>query len=480
MRILFVNPRYDERQYRYKVNKLCPPLGISYLTSIHLDRGHTVNILDMEALEMDGDALADFVGEWRPELIGFHTTTPVAHFVAQYAAAAKAVRPEATVVIGGPHATLLPEAVFTDIPQADYLLRGEAEGTICDFVDALESQASPADMKRIAGIGFPDGDDVFISEDIPHTEDLDDLPMPAFDLLPLDAYHEGSTLAETGKGGRAMTMLSSRGCPHSCIFCCAPVLYGHKYRARSPENVVAEMKVLVETYDVSHIVFYDASFMADTHRVEGICRAILDASLKVTWRARCRADKVSEPLLALMKEAGCTTVAIGVETGSQRLLEVLDKKTRLEDIEKAFEIAHKVGLWTVGYFILGIPTETPAEAEPTIEFAKKLDPDWALFTHATPLPGTQMAEMTRDQLITDDWSHLRFSANSPVIKRDNMSEQDEQDLMDHAFRAFYLRKDWLKNRLAKATTPVQTERIIDSFFYYYDKTPTSEAVTCPS
>jgi anaerobic magnesium-protoporphyrin IX monomethyl ester cyclase len=463
MRILFINPRYDETQYRFKVNKLCPPLGMAYIASILLREGHSVKILDMEALKMDWAALPSFLVNEAPDLVGIHGTTPTSKYIAQCAKIVKETCPTVTLVIGGTHATLLPEEVLGNIPQADYILRGEAEFTMRDLVDGLENSQKAA-IAKIPGICFRRGKRIFVSPQSPRIEDLDSLPLPAYDLLPIDAYFE------TGEEGRVFTMMSSRGCPYDCIYCCDPILYGHIYRARSPQNVVNEMSVLANDYKVNHIVFYDAEFMIDANRVEQICSEIISRSLHMTWRVRARADRVTEPLLRLMKKAGCTEISIGVETGSQRLLDVLNKRCNIEDIEKAFQIAKKVGVWTVGYFMFGFPGETPQDSYRTVEFAKQLDPDWALFSVATPLPGTKFYEMVKDNIITTDWSRFKQNANSPVVSYDEMKEKDLSEIIEYAYRSFYLREEWLVNRLRKVSSKTKMERVVKSFFYYLNKT----------
>ena len=469
MKILLINPRYNEVEYRYKVNKLCPPLGMGYIGAVLLQEGHSVRILDMEALGMEWEELPPLLKREQPQLVGIHGTTPISHCIAQCAAVVRLHLPEAVIVVGGPHATLMPDAVLNEMPQVDYVLRGEAEFTMRDLVARIEQSAKLPDEPSIPGLGFRVGGELRISEEIPLVADVNQLPLPAYDLLPMDAYFYRSHLAETGSEGRIFTMMTSRGCPYRCIFCCEPVLYGHKFRARSAENVVDEMMVLKNKFEVNHIVFYDASFMTDRRRVERICRTILDRGLEVTWRARVRAQEVSQPLVKLMREAGCTTIAIGLETGTQRLLDIIEKRCTLQQIEDAFRWAHEAGLWTVAYCLLGIPSETREESIATVEFAKRLDPDWALFTHATPLPGTKLFEMTRDKLLTHDWSKFKFSANSPVVSYDGMDESAMQEMMDYAFSAFYLRKGWLLNRLRKATNPIQVERIVDSYYYYLEK-----------
>jgi len=469
MRVLLINPRYDETNYRYKVNKLCPPLGMGYIASMLLRDGHEVEILDMEAERTEWHSLPALLKKGPCDLVGIHGTTPIMHYIARCATLVRETWPGIPIIVGGPHASLLPESVFNEMPEVDYILRGEAEYTMAEFVRRLANGGSNSDFADIPGIGFRNGNEFFISDEIPLIDNLDALPFPAYDLLPLDSYFYKSRLVETGTEECIFTVMSSRGCPNGCIFCDESALYGRKFRARSPENVVDEMEVLVKNYGISHIVFYDASFMVDRIRIQRICRLILDRGLKTSWRARVRADSITEPIVKIMKEAGCTTLAIGVESGSQRILDIMGKRTTIGEIEEAFRIVKDAGLWTVGYFMFGTPGETKEESFETVEFAKRLDPDWALFTHATPLPATELFEMTKDSLLSDDWSNFKFSANSPVISYDEMTYREMQNMMDYAFREFYVRKEWLSNRMKKMTSPAQTERLLDSFFFYVDK-----------
>ena len=468
MKILMINPRYDEYNYRYRVNKIAPPLGMAYISRILRDEGHEVRILDMEAEAMEFTELPAYLEGDVPDLVGIHGTTPICGFIAECARIVRNECPKTVIVVGGAHATLLPQSVLTEMPAVDYILRGEAEFTFRDLVRSLKSGLSSDGVSKIPGIGFRRNGGFFVSDEISRVDSLDDIPFPAYDLLPLDIYFGTNRLAETGADGKSFTMMSSRGCPFSCIFCSAPVLYGHKFRARSASNIVDEMAYLNKKYGITHIIFYDASFMCDSTRVEQICSEILNRGLSVSWRVRARADRLTRPLAQLMKKAGCTTIALGVETGTQRMLDIINKRTTISAIEEAFRVAKECDLWTVGYFMLGIPGETKEDAQRTIDFAKELDPDWALFTTATPLPGTKMYEMAKENLVTEDWMQYKFSANSPVVSYEHMNDDELRQLLDHAFTSFYLRKEWLLGRLKKADTETQTERIVNSFFDYYD------------
>ena len=292
---------------------------------------------------------------------------------------------------------------------------------------------------------------------------MDSLPFPAWDLLPLNAYFGGSHQ-------RSMTVMTSRGCPQRCVFCCDPVIYGHRFRGRSARSVVDEVETLWQTHGVEHVNFYDASFMVDAQRVSEICEEMIRRELPVTWRARARADHITEPLIRLMKRSGCTELAIGVEAGSQELLNTLHKRVDIRSIVDAFRIMHEANLWISAFFMFGTPGESREQSYETIEFAKRLDPDWALFSHATPLPGTELLSATKDQLLSSDWYDFRFNTNSPVVSYGGMSKEEIRTILLDAYRTFYVRKEWLLNRLRKAATDSERTQVIDSFFYYLEMT----------
>ena len=464
MRIRFVNVRYDETQFRFRVNVLGPPLGMAYLASLVRAEGHDVKILDMEAVRMEYDQLPAYLAAENPDVVGIHGTTPTSKFIAQCARVARATCPRAVIVVGGPHASLLPWDLMRDVPEADYILRGEAEASFPALIRLLSDGDRTAGLREIPGIGYRTGDGgVFISPDLPKTENLEDLPFPAWDLLPLPAYLEGAYR-------RSMNIMTSRGCPQACVFSCESVLYGRRFRSRSAKSIVDEMERLLIDHGVERIHFYDASFMVDEQRVRALCDEILKRGLALPWRARARADHINRPIIERMKEAGCTELAIGVEAAAPELLRALNKNEDVGVIERAFEVLHDCGLWISAYFMFGAPGETRKQSYETIEFAKRLDPDWALFSHTTPLPGTRLYETHRDQLMTRDWYDFRLNANSPVLAYGGMEKAEIQEILLAAYRSFYVRREWVLNRLKKAKSQAETAQIIESFFFYIEKT----------
>jgi len=235
--------------------------------------------------------------------------------------------------------------------------------------------------------------------------------------------------------------------------------------------VVDEMKYLIQNHQIKHIVFYDANFNADKERVKQICKLLINEKLDVTWRARVRADMIDRESVELMKNAGCTELSIGVESGSERMLKILKKKETKNQIRDAFNLIKEYDIWSVGYFMFGIPGETTMDADETIMFAIELDPDWALFSIATPLPGTEFLKMAKSSnwIISKDLNNYKANFDSPVISYENFTSNQIKKYVNNAYEKFYLRKEWLINRLKKARSNSQISNIINSYKYYENK-----------
>ena len=465
MKIAFINPRYFEENYRYKVNKLSPPLGMAILSSMLRLKNHEVKIYDLEALRTTFAEQITSISEYSPDIIGVFGTSPISKYIKESIAVLHRKFPTSHIIVGGPHATLFPEDFFGENIFVDYAFMGEAEYSIVEFVDQIEQFGIVKFPDKIEGIVYKPNGQIFKHPVTPRIENLDELPFPSYDLLPLEKYFE------TGSTEKVITMMTSRGCPNNCIYCADPVLYGHKYRSRSAKNVVDEMKYLIQNHQIKHIVFYDANFNADKERVKQICKLLINEKLDVTWRARVRADMIDRESVELMKNAGCTELSIGVESGSERMLKILKKKETKNQIRDAFNLIKEYDIWSVGYFMFGIPGETTMDADETIMFAIELDPDWALFSIATPLPGTEFLKMAKSSnwIISKDLNNYKANFDSPVISYENFTSNQIKKYVNNAYEKFYLRKEWLINRLKKARSNSQISNIINSYKYYENK-----------
>jgi radical SAM superfamily enzyme YgiQ (UPF0313 family) len=281
-------------------------------------------------------------------------------------------------------------------------------------------------------------------------ENLDSLPIPSRELIDMKKYSAHLKTQNTP----ATTIMTSRGCPFQCIYCSKPIT-GSKLRSVSPENVIKEIEHLINNYGIKEIIFYDDSFTLDRERAIKICDLIIQKNIRIKWQCETRVNLVDEGLLKKMKQAGCATIAYGIESGSNRVLNILKKGITTEQIKTAVGMTKKAGIQTIGYFMLGIPGETEKEITQTINFAKSLSLDFAQFAIATAYPGTELYQMAKEQnKLTNDWSKSIYAlGGKPTV---SLSEIDIDKLYKYAKKAyheFYFRPKYILNRIKKIKSP---------------------------
>ncbi|MFW9769216.1 MAG: B12-binding domain-containing radical SAM protein, partial [Candidatus Thorarchaeota archaeon] len=338
--------------------------------------------------------------------------------------------PAILVVVGGAHVTFQDEQVLRDCPEIDVVVRGEGEVTMNALLEKIDSAVSHSSVE---GTTSRRNGTIVRNPDRPYISNLDSLPFPAYDLLGLQHYFP--------KGDRFAPMITSRGCPYQCTFCSSSRITGKRWRGRSPANVMEEIQFLQSRYGVRDVTFIDDLFTFDHQRVADICELINREADDITWTCSSRADIMSRhpEMAGWLKKAGCHTVYIGAESGSQRVLNIIKKGIRLNQIVRSVRIAKKVGLQVVLSFILGIPGETEEDMRSTVDFACRLDPDLAQFTICTPYPGTPIYEeaMENDWISTTDWSE--FTVIDPVLNLPNLSRQTIKKHLTRAYYKFYSR-----------------------------------------
>ena len=418
-----------------------PPLGLAYLAASARQVGHAVEMLDAFAEQLSWDAFAKRLGGQHYDIIGLSGMTPVLDIIQK---AAGICRAHATaLILGGPHASVFRETAFAHIPELDYAVFGEGEVTFLELAAALDAGRSGDGLPGIAtreGCG-------------PQREritDLDSIPFPARDLLPNHRYRYPLT------GGRVMTTLvSSRGCPYDCVFCDKSV-FGCQWRCRSPENVLAEVDEVVARHGVQSIIFYDDLFTLKKDRLVAICEGLIRRQYPLSWKAEGRVDLADGEVLSLMKRAGCDALAYGVETANQHGLDWIGKKTVPDMARAAFDATRRAGIKTIGYFILGIPVETIADARRTIQFAIDLKTDYAQFSILSPLPGSRLHR----EAVAKGW-YREIGAKSvcdkdllrPVCIAGEWTEEALDTIVREAHRRFYLRPAYIWQALRSAGAP---------------------------
>ncbi len=427
MRIAFIGPKWNQLVNSY------PSLGLGYLAAVAEQEGHECAIFDMglrpdTPVEEDMKAVIDF----KPDLVAFTSMTTSYYSVEKAAQIVKETLGVPTI-IGGPHATSLPEVTLEN-PYIDFLIYGEGELTWRAFLQALA--AGEHRWHKIQGLWFKDEDGTVVNGgNSPMVPNLDDLPFPARHLFDLEAYP-----LYAPNGERMITMLSSRGCPYACSFCFKGIV-GRTYRQRSPENIVAEIKEVMEKYGTRNFYFIDDLFTIDVRRLEKILDKFIEERLDIRWRCLARVDRVNPRLLEKMYKAGCRQIHYGIESGNPEVLKRTAKHINLDQVRKAVEWTEQVGIASKGYFILGLPGDTEETIMETIEFAASLPLTEAMFSIATPFPGTKLWEeliAKRPELkYNADFTQAYYynSYTSEIAPFMNVSEVPDHELSKYAILA---------------------------------------------
>lgn len=395
----------------------CPPLGLGYLGAVLEQAGHQAQLIDLNAVRCPDSDLIGLVGD--ADVVGI-TSTMASH---REALRLGGLFDGLPVLFGGPQASARPDPYLTGT--GSVVFRGEAEISLPRFLAEKEAGRSGLDTPGLV-FRAPDGAIVNTGQ-AAFIRRPDELPFPARHLFDMAAY----TVRLEGRP--ATNMMSSRGCPFDCIFCYHDHL-GKLYRARSPENIVAEIKRLQRDFDVGAILFYDDNFTLNRARVEAICDQMIAEKLDVVWRCYGRVNSVDEPLLRRMKAAGCREIVFGVESGCQQTLDRAHKRIRVEDSVRAVRLCHQVGIFTKSYLMIGFPWETKRDIEKTIDFIDELLPSQVHLVIVIPFPGTPLERMLHEQGIVIDGDVDITGIAQPSFETANFTREDLIHYRDVAYR----------------------------------------------
>lgn len=457
MRVLLINPKF-----RLPIDtRTTAHLGLAYLGAVSERRGDEVVIFDAD---VEDRPVSDFVQEFRPHIIGITANTPQVKQAWRTAAAIKQIH-DVPIVLGGPHVSVLPEESCAK-PDVDLVVRGEGEEIwleICDRVESFlrdqphfSTSALMHPKHKIfadcLGVTYKTSDGaIHNNPDRAALADLDTLPWPAYHLFKMDRYTNLQPATDKVDGARSFSIMTSRGCPYRCTFCSQSIM-PIKWRSRSAENVIAEWRHLVHDLDAQEIGVLDDSANIRVKRLEELGHALIDNQLNhVPWIFvnGIRANLAGQELLALLKQAGLKRVAFGVETGDPAILKSIDKKVDHDTIRQAFRNAEAAGLETIAFLILGLPGETRATMQRTIDFAIELDPLIANFSMMTPYPGTKVYETVKRQgrLLINDWEDYVFFEQQARFEMGEMTAELVEEMYRKAYRQFYLRPKPILRRL---------------------------------
>lgn len=387
MKVLLIKAGFVPKRF----NVITTPLGIAYLASYLREKEPYIRLklYDIRIEKPDDNQLYSMIKEFSPDVVGISSITMEAHEMHRIALITKRVSPKIKVIAGGPHPSLFPEDTLSDM-NIDYIVRGEGEITFHKLVTAL---ASGRDGKEIRGIGYRENGNFIINPPGEVVQNLDELPFPAWDLLPIERYAKERKFSGTRLEIPYVAMYTERGCPYQCIYC--HNLSGRIVRKRSPENVLEEMDYIMKRFGIKRFEIVDDIFNVDTKRVHAICEGILSRGWKpiLSFPNGLRSDILDEETLKLLRRCGTYYISFAVESASERIQRLIRKNLNVEKVRKAIEIGVKNGIFAVGYFMIGFPTETKEEINQTIRFAVTSKLHTAGFFIVTPFEHTDLYEM---------------------------------------------------------------------------------------
>ncbi|MBI4116666.1 radical SAM protein [Candidatus Pacearchaeota archaeon] len=444
-KLLLIQPNYRSI-YSYAGSKtatpIYPPLGLAYIAAVVRERGFEVKILEANAFDLNHEQIKEAIEKYFPDYVAMTGASSMMDEITELCA----LLPEnLKVIFGGIHASSMPDDVLKNYPRIDILVRGEGEEAIVEIL-------SGKSLEKIDGVSFRKKGRIIHNKDAKFIEDLDSLPFPARDLLPMNKY-----FSFEARKYPIDYIVSGRGCPYRCIFCADFITSGRKLRARSAKNIVDEIGHLVENYGVQEIDFQDDNFTLYADRIKEFCDLMIKTGLnkKVVWKVAngVRCDKLSLPMLKHMKQAGCYMLSLGIESGNQEILNKMRKAEKLEDIKNAARWCREAGIETRGLFIFGLLGENENTMQDTIDFAKSLPLDTATFHVCIPMPKTEYWEIIKreGQLLDVGWD--KYTAYSEgAFRHGSVTPELMSKMQKKAYKEFYLRPEFILRRFLRIRT----------------------------
>lgn len=447
MKVLLIAPNYL-KVYSYvseEATMILPPLGLAYIASYLRANGIEIQVLDFAALRSNNELEKELISKSKADLVAMAATTNTIMEAYHLAKITKQVLPNAKVAVGGPHPTMEPVRTLQECKEIDYCIISEAEETMLELIRALENEKSPDTILGLSYRNDENNNEIKVNPARPLIQDLDSLPFPARDLLPLKKYWTPGV-----RRYPFATIMTSRGCPYSCTFCSNFKTQGKQFRFRSPENVLAEIDELVNKYGVKEINIIDDNFTFLPKRVKEICDLLIERKydLELKTGNGIRSDRVSLPMLKHMKKAGFYLVAFGIESGNPEILKKMRKGETKEQLRNSVRLAKQAGLITEGFFMFGNEGEGRKEMLDTIEFAKELDLNIAQFQVYTPVPGSPYYEKIAKEgkIFSTKWEDFN-AFNEPLFEYGESKYDLMIEMQRRAYREYYFRPKMIVKKL---------------------------------
>jgi radical SAM superfamily enzyme YgiQ (UPF0313 family) len=424
-----------------------PPIDIPYIGAVLKKNNIPVKIYDCPAISLSIEKLINLIKTESPGILGIRTSTPTIDWDMSLVERIKNEGNNPQVVVFGPHATLHAREIVTN-NVVDAVILGEPEYA---FVDLVKKR-----WEDIEGLVYKQNGKIYANNHSRIIEDLDSLPFPAWELMPLHAYSLGDYIDNQAP---FVTLLSSRGCPFGCKYCPYVVSQGRKWRARSVGNVLDEIQYLVDKFGVKGLLFRDPEFAINNNRVAKICQGMIEKGIKLSWRCETRIDTVDEKLLTLMARAGCRGINFGIESASDKVLAGVGRKSvPQKEIIERITVCKKLGISTFCFFIIGLPDDDAETIIDTINLSLKLDSTSTQFTIFTPYYGTELHSWYEQNRFIEDKRLESFTSYKSVVRTKRLNSAELQKFSDLACQVWKIAKSKRVAELETQRAELETQR----------------------
>lgn len=427
---------YDVSHYYH----LLSPYGLSLISSFLKQQGCNITLLDAAGHHMKREEIITYVKELNPKILGLTLITNHLPQTIPFLRDIKKVLPDVITVIGGPHPSVEYKSLMQNHKEVDIAVIGEGEYTMLEIINNLQHGES---LENIKGVSYRVNGKIKINPFRELISNLDSLPFADWDSLPMDKYWYSWTVKKNYAG-----LSVSRGCPYSCTFCAYYTTLGKKFRKRSPQNIIEEVKLLYDKFNVRNIYFTDSTINVDNKWLNEICEGLLKLNRPLIWGCHVRADRLHKETIKLMKKSGCNRMFIGVESADNTVLKKMKKGETIEGIREGIMKLHEIGFYPDLGFILGMPGDTEESIMKTINFAKEFKKNLVVFTLAAPFPGTELYKIAREEgFKIDDWSKVDLYSIAYIPQ--GLTREKIEYYYNLAIKSIYLRFSFIINQLLR-------------------------------
>jgi len=413
------------------VPALRPPLDLCYIAAVLQKKGIECRIKDFPAEGLSWAHLKILIKDFHPDTLIISSTTFTLSLDLKSCSLAKLIDPGIITITKGAHVSVQDEETMKKYPDLDIIVRREYEETFSDLAD------DNIDIKNILGVTYRSRGGIFRNKDRDFISDLDNIPFPSRELI----NNENYIRADTAK--KMTTIQVSRGCPNACIFCLASFLYGKAQRKRSPGNIIEEIRECKDKFGIRDFFFRADTFTLDKDWVVRFCRQIVDMDLDIDWVCNSRVNTLDREMLGWMKKAGCWGIAMGIESGSQRILDRISKNVTMVQSREAVRLCNDLGVKSLLYFVIGFPWEDESDIRDSIRFAKELKGDFVEFNIAVPFPGTKYYELAKEGKLVTSETFEGYGYWKPMIRTEHLSSNTLSHLRKKAMLSIYLDPDYI-------------------------------------